>query len=273
MKKLKKIAQIALCVALCNTLTNCGSDSNEDTATSIVGENPPKNDQEEIAEGLTENIPENDVVTITPQVVQANGTIIVQAEDTNLVADWKERTSATGFNGDGYIVWEGPEKFWDKGTAGQNGLLTYKITVDEPGTYQFIWTSRIVKGEPASIATEHNDSWVRLPDADDFYAFDDVNNDKYYATGNAANKTPVIPIDFLNPNPNNLPKGGENRNGFFKGYMNTYGSWLQKTNTWDNNPMLIFATFNTAGVYTVEIDARSDGHAIDQFSLIPQKEE
>ncbi len=270
MKKLKKIAQIALCVALCNTLINCGNDSDEDTSTSIVNENSPEEDQQEIAEDLIEETIENDVVAITPQVVQANGTIIVQAEDTNLVADWRERTSATGFNGDGYIVWEGPEKFWDKGTAGQNGLLTYKITVDEPGTYQFIWTSRIVKGEPASVATEHNDSWVRLPDADDFFAFDDVNNDKYYATGNAANKTPVIPINLLNPNPNNLPKGGENRNGFFKGYMNTYGSWLQKTNTWDNNPMSIFATFNTAGIYTVEIDARSDGHAIDQFSLIPQ---
>ncbi|WP_282134245.1 hypothetical protein [Seonamhaeicola maritimus] len=182
--------------------------------------------------------------------------IEIEAESVAVVEDWKERTTISEFSGDGYIIWEGPNQFW-KGEAniGAAGRLTYKINIPRAGTYQFQWRSYIGKVDPSNPTTEHNDSWLRLPDADDFYGKRDASI--VYPKGSG--KT---------PNPS-----GENGNGFFKIYMNTGNAWTWTSGTFDNNFHSIYARFDEAKEYTVEIAARSDHHAIDKFKLIEQEPE
>lgn len=181
--------------------------------------------------------------------------ITVETETASLSGYWKMRNTIDEYSGDGYIVWEGSDQFW-KGEAniGQVGKLTYKINIPRAGTYSFQWRSYIAKVDPSGPNTEHNDSWLRLPDADDFYAKKN-NGSILYPKGSG--KT---------PNP-----AGENGNGFFKVYMNIGGAWTWTSGTSDKNFHSIYARFDQAKEYTVEIAARSSYHAIDKFRLVEQE--
>ncbi len=192
-------------------------------------------------------------MTETP--TSTNSTIIEQNVTTaTLSTGWKKSDKLAGFTGDGYIVWEGAPQFW-KGAEqiGKTGLLTFPIKIQTPGTYQIQLKTYIAKKDPDKPNTEHNDTWVRLPDADDFFA--KRGTSIVYPKGSG--KT---------PNPE-----GENGNGFFKAYMNINDEWTYTTGTFDNNFHEIFATFDKAGDYSFEIAPRSDFHAINSFRLILQK--
>ncbi len=189
-----------------------------------------------------------EVVAFVPEIIE------IETETATLSADWKERTTIEDFSGDSYIVWEGPDQFW-KGEAniGNAGRLTYKINIQKTGTYQFEWRSYIAKVAPTNPNTEHNDSWLRFPDAEDFYA--QKGTSTVYPKGSGKS-----------PNP-----AGENGNGFFKIYMNTGGAWTWTSGTFDNNFHSIYVRFDEAKEYTVEIAARSSFHAIDKFRLTEQE--
>lgn len=178
-------------------------------------------------------------------------TIEVDASTATLNGDWKKRTDIPGYSGGGYIVWEGAPQFW-KGDAniGNAGRLTYKINIVKTGVYLFQWRTYIAKKDPAKPTTEHNDSWLRFPDANDFYAIKGTS--KLYPKGSGKTPNPL----------------GENGNGFFKVYMNTADAWSQISSTSDNDAHQIYVKFTTAKEYTVEIAARSEFHAIDSFKLI-----
>lgn len=182
--------------------------------------------------------------------------IEVDASVVTLTGEWKKRTDIDGYTGEGYIVWEGPAQFW-KGAAniGNAGRLTYNISVPRAGTYLFKWRSYIAKKDPTKPTTEHNDSWLRFPDADDFYG----KKGTHIVYPNGSGKT---------PNP-----AGENGNGFLKVYMNTGDAWSNISSTSDNDAHQIYVTFNEAKSYKVEIAARSDYHAIDSFKLTEQEPE
>ncbi len=178
--------------------------------------------------------------------------IDVDASIATLTDDWKKQTTINDYSGEGYIVWEGPGLAW-KGNIGAVGKLNYTIDVPRAGTYLFQWRSYIAKKAASNPGSEHNDSWLKFPDADDFFAV--RNGSTIYPKGSG--KT---------PNP-----AGESGNGFFKVYMNQVDTWSTASNTSDNNAHKIYVTFNEAKTYTVEIAARSDFHAIDSFKLTEQK--
>jgi hypothetical protein len=178
----------------------------------------------------------------------------VDASDITLTDSWKKKTDIADYTGNGYIVWEGAAQFWkDAAAIGQLGKLTYKVNIPRAGTYLFQWRSYIVKMADKNPATEHNDSWIRIPDADNFFAKRDVSI--LYPKGSGKS-----------PNP-----AGENGNGFFKGYMNTVNKWTNGTYTSDHNSHSIYATFNESKEYTIEISPRSNYHAIDSFKLVEQE--
>lgn len=178
----------------------------------------------------------------------------IDASDITVINDWKIKTTIADYTGNGYIVWEGPAQFWkDASKIGTLGKLTYKVNIPRAGTYLFQWRSYIAKMAATNPATEHNDSWLRIPDANNFYA--QKGTSILYPKGSG--KT---------PNP-----AGENGNGFFKGYMNTVNKWTNGTYTSDHNSHGIYATFNEAKEYTIEISPRSNYHAIDSFKLIEQE--
>lgn len=178
--------------------------------------------------------------------LENDGLVLIEIENTAFSGDWKLKSNGGGFSGQGYLVWEGKQYFNDPG----NGTMTFKIKIKNPGIYRFLWRSSVKMG---NNGTEHNDSWLRFNDADDFFA--KKNSSVVYPKGSGKS-----------PNPE-----GSSGDGWFKIYRggNDLGFKWQAM-TYDNNAHKIYASFQNAGIYTMEVSARSAGHAIDKFVLFKE---
>jgi hypothetical protein len=94
------------------------------------------------------------------------------------------------------------------------------------------------------------DSWLRFPDATDFYA--------KKGDGNV-----VYPKGAQNhPWPN-----GAGSDGWFKIFQNSEADWTWSTLTSDDDPHEIYVQFDAPGSYTMEISGRSKGHLLDRIVL------
>ncbi len=174
---------------------------------------------------------------------EENGLVLVEFEDVAFSDEWVLKNNGNSFSGEGFLVWEGAQYL----NAPGNGLLTYKIRINNPGTYRFHWFNAIMAG---NNGTEHNDSWLRFNDADDFYG--QKSDSVVYPNGSG--KT---------PNP-----AGSSKDGWFKIYRSGGNlDFIWSTRTSDHNAHEIFVKFDTPGVYTMEVSARSSHHAIDKFVL------
>ena len=174
--------------------------------------------------------------------VEKDGIVSAEIESVEGTITWDRKSDISGFDGEGYLVWNKEDNFNTPGV----GVLTYKLNITTTGTYRFVWRSRITEGTSIS---EANDSWLRFGDAADF--FGEKEGSIVYPKG--IGKT---------PNPE-----GSSSDGWFKVYMNNVGEWFWRSNTSDNDPHNIFVTFNSAGTYTMEVSGRSRFHALDRFVL------
>tara|TARA_R110002096_G_scaffold257316_2_gene450628 strand:- start:3096 stop:3752 length:657 start_codon:yes stop_codon:yes gene_type:complete len=156
---------------------------------------------------------------------------------------WASGTSLSGFEGAGYLIWTDSDSFSNPG----QGEMKFSIKITTTGVYQFVWKSRIGKGDSS---TEHNDSWLKI-NGEDFYGEKASTGDRVYPKGSG--KT---------PNPE-----GASKDGWLKNYMNNKTVWLWRSNTNDKDPFNIFVKFDKEGIYDVQISGRSNSHAIDQFVL------
>ncbi|MEX0288575.1 MAG: hypothetical protein AB3N14_05650, partial [Flavobacteriaceae bacterium] len=132
-----------------------------------------------------------------------------------------------------------------------NGLVTFPIKITNTGTYRFTWRSSFRKG---NNGTEHNDTWLRFPDAKDFFG-KKANGNKVYPSGTGKS-----------PNPH-----GASKDGWFKIYRsgnNNDFSWQARTS--DNDAHDIYVTFDIPGVYALEVSARSDFHGVDRMLLFKE---
>ena len=176
---------------------------------------------------------------------EKDGIVRVDIENTGATANgWTTESTLSGFEGFGYLVWTGNDNFNTPGI----GIIKFSIKINSPGTYQFVWSSRITQG---TSNTEHNDSWLRIAAATDFYGEKASTGERVYPKGTG--KT---------PNPE-----GTSANGWFKVYMNRTGEWFWRSSTNDKDPYNVFAKFDSSGVYDIEFSGRSKFHAIDQFVL------
>ena len=174
---------------------------------------------------------------------EEDGLVVVEFEDADFPEDWALKSDVDGFSGEGYMVWEGSQSLGNPG----RGTTNFQIKIENPGTYQFIWKSAVTIGDDG---TEHNDTWLRFSDADDFYG--QKGDGKVYPVG--TDKT---------PNPE-----GASKDGWFKIYRSGSDvSFKWQSSTSDHNAHDIFVDFDSAGTYTMEISARSSGHGIDKFAL------
>ncbi len=173
---------------------------------------------------------------------EQNGMVIIEAESATPVGSWTLETAIPGYTGSGYYVWNGADYF----NAPGNGLLEYKVQITTPGTYKFVWRNRIAMGTSTS---DFNDNWLRIPDASDFWA--EKGGAKLWPKGSG--KT---------PNP-----AGAGADGWFKIYVSEINIWSWQTRTNDGNPYEVFASFDTPGVYTIQVSARSKGHGIDRLVM------
>lgn len=175
--------------------------------------------------------------------VESGGLVIVELERAEgSLGSWRVDTAIAGYTGDGYLFYNGSNQFGIPGRSPLRFLVRFTRT----GTYRVQWRSRIAVG---SDNTEHNDSWLKFPDADDFYA--QRGSSVVYPWGSGRT-----------PNPE-----GSGAFGWFKVYQNTVGEWAWRTATSDNDPHDIYVRIDTPAVYTVQISGRSHGHAIDRLVL------
>jgi hypothetical protein len=175
---------------------------------------------------------------------EVGGMVIMEAENLQVAGtNWKVQTNVAGFTGNAYINWTGSNSFGNPG----NGLITTKINIKTPGKYRFQWRSKVGLG---TNSTEHNDSWLRFPDAAAFYG-QKGNGSKVYPRGTG-----------LSPNPN-----GSSKDGWFKIYLSGSTNWTWVSKTSDNDGHDIYVEFDSPGVYTMEVSGRSQSHFIDRIAL------
>ena len=191
--------------------------------------------------------------------VEENGLVVIEMESApSLSGSWETAgTYSTAFSpnvtspgtatGGDFIIWQGPQYFGNTG----NGLISYPIEITTTGTYRFQWRNQVGNG---TLNTEHNDTWLKI-EADSFY-------------GQKGSGAIVCPkgLDGTTNNCTGNEPAGAGGNGWFKIYANAT-SWSWATNTSDNDPHQIFATFDAPGTYNILVSARSSSHAIDRMVL------
>ena len=229
--------RIGLLSCLLTLNFSCSSDLNtEEPIVEMTGDS--NTTEEEIMDDP--KTPNSDLDVIS--YLETDGIISVEFETVEGDLEWERGDTLNDFEGTGYLRWNKEDNFNTPGV----GTLVYKLNITTPGTYQFVWRSRISEGDSQS---EGNDSWLRFSDATDFFGRRDGST--VYPKG--LGKTPV-------------PEGSSS-DGWFKIYMNRVGEWLWRSNTSDNDPHNIFVKFDDAGIYTMEVSGRSKFHALDRFVL------
>lgn len=178
---------------------------------------------------------------------EQNGLLVVDLESVSAPNGWRSQ-SGNGSIG-GFLNWQGNNSFGKPG----NGTFTVKVNITNPGTYRFLWRNSIRKSNVPN--TDHNDSWLRI-----------VANNFFGKKGSSI----VCPVGKLASNScsGSKPKGSSG-SGWLKVYRSGGSAldWNWITSTSDNDAHAIFAQFNRAGVYDVQISGRSKDHAIDRFVL------
>ncbi len=216
---------------------SCSSDANTEEPMEEMME-----EMEEPEEEGTDNPmdPNTDLDVISYK--ENDGIVSVEFETVEGDLEWERGNTLDAFDGTGYLRWNKEDNFNMPGV----GTLVYKLNISTPGTYQFVWRSRISEGDSQS---EGNDSWLRFSDASDFFG---------------QREGSIVFPKGLDKTPN--PEGSSS-DGWFKVYMNRVGEWFWRSNTSDNDPHNIFVKFDTPGIYTMEVSGRSKFHALDRFVL------
>ncbi|MEL7432373.1 MAG: malectin domain-containing carbohydrate-binding protein [Chloroflexota bacterium] len=198
--------------------------------------------------------------------IEENGLVVIEMESGELNANWQTASTystttspnvndPSGATGGDFIIWQGGQSLGGS-SAGNNGLITYQVQINNPGTYQFKWRNQVGLG---TNTTEHNDTWLRI-NADQFYGSKNGGASLVCPSGAAAG---TCPAGSSNP-------AGASGNGWFKVYSSGANNWSWVSNTSDNDAHQIFATFDAPGIYTIEVSARSSSHAIDRMVLVNQ---
>jgi len=176
---------------------------------------------------------------------EKDGLLTIEMESGILNDDrWKIATET--FEGEEvtYLHWTGNESF----NALSGAPITYKIKINNPGTYRFAWRMRVGKGTSKG---EHNDAWLKI-DGEDFYGI--------------KNGAKVYPKPYCNSSNELTCAAGTSTQNFIKAFGNRldYGF---VTNTNDHVAHRVWVVFEEAKEYTITVDARSSYLFIDKMVL------
>lgn len=219
-----------------------------------------------VADAGGADVPEVDAGSDAGPVVECDyqtvdGVLVIEAEDLPLTGDWQVASDEAGAVGE-YIVWTGDSFFNDP----SNGVMQMQVNLTEPGRYRFQWRTRIGRG---SDVTEHNDTWVRFPDADAFFG----------AKGPTDNERRVYPrplcqddafTSMIEAMPDVVSAAcpvGAQRDGWFKVASSGARDWMWSSFTNDGEGFDVYIEVSEPGVYLFEMAARSDYSLIDQIIL------
>ncbi len=208
---------------------------------------------------------------------ETEGLLIIEAEDFNdsdSINEWVTRTNSvngiSAFSGSGYIFYQGENSFQEAGKS----ILSYNIRINSTGVYRFLFAAAIGTGDNN---TEHNDAFVKFPDADAFYAYKESDNSIAIPNDegvNANNPDPADPI-LMDSFPNatyKVPEGSNRKNnGYFKVYMNQLEDWWYEGSTSDSDAHKIYVRFDSPGTYTMLMSGRSSSFAVDRVVLYKEE--
>lgn len=175
---------------------------------------------------------------------EVDGLVVAEIESLLPAEGWVEKSDREGFMGMSFFEWTSSDLF---NTPGR-GVLNYIVKINNPGVYRFEWRCKVGHG---SSATEANDSWFKIPDADRFYAVEFSSNDTVRPKGVCSTDCPE----------------GSGKDGWFKLYSTGVTTWTWSGKTYDRHPHEIHAEFNNPGFYTIQISGRSKHHLLDRFVL------
>ncbi len=170
-----------------------------------------------------------------------NGIIIIEAEATQILADWKVRENIKGYTGNGYISWEG-----ESTDVPGAGILTYPVFIKDPGIYKIELRNAIGLGDDIN---KHNKSWLKVNGANAFYA------------KNSEGEIIFPQIDL------NAQVSGDA--GWFKIYNASDFGWAWLTHTNLNEPHDVFVEFSSSGPYELLLSAGESHHLIDRIVMYP----
>ena len=193
---------------------------------------------------------------------EVGGLIVMEAEHLPVGEDWQVMTDEAGYYVDGYIGWTG-SAFNNDPT---HGVTTVTIYVDQPGRYRLRWRNRIGMG---TNTTEHNDTWVKFPDAADYYGvkFQGRDEQRVYPRPTCEDAAAMMAVEAL---PQVLSAGcvaGSSTDDWFKVYSSGASDWSWSTSTNDNDGHQVMVEFDQPGDYTFTIAARGDWHLIDRIVI------
>ena len=180
---------------------------------------------------------------------EENGLVVIELENTSYTgSNWAYENVEGGYTGNGYLLWRGPQYF----NNASNGVITIPIKINNPGTYEIQFRARI-SSESTENNTEHNDVWVKVADGARLFA--------------ERNGSEVEPRPQCTSNPNVGCPEGSSTDGFFKAYGGNKNNFTWYSNTYDNNAHRIRVSFNSIGVYNLQLAARSSLYMIDRLIL------
>ena len=182
--------------------------------------------------------------------IEEDGLIVIETESLELPQGWTLKDDDNDAI-DSYIEWTNNNTLQTPG----NGLITAKVFINAPGTYQFAWRNSIRDGDEP---TESNDSFLKIL-ADNFYGF------------RSGDGSIVCPVDKPDSNRcDGRDPEGTSKDGWFKVYRsggNPPNDWLWVARTSDSDAHTIYADFDQIGEYEIQISGRSKFHAIDRLVL------
>lgn len=240
-----------------NGPTNNATNNPTNGSSNNTTNNPTNN-----ATNNTNNVtnPTNNMTTPTPECdfEAVNGIVVIEAESLPLNEDWRTGTDGAIT----YIEWNGPSHNNDP----THGVMAVDVRISEPGRYQLQWYTQIGMG---TNATEHNDSWVKFPDADDYYGLkgDAGAEVRRYWKPACEDQTFVSSILALPQVSEVTCAQGSTRDGWMKVYSSGAQDWRWSARTSDNDASNVMAEFATAGVYTFTMAARADFSRYDRIVL------
>ena len=172
--------------------------------------------------------------------------LIIEPEELSLGNGWRIETKFPCYTGESYIRWDGNDNFGNPGV----GLTSTSLSISKPEIYRFMWHNKIGHG---TNSTESNDTWLRFPNASDFYGKRTRDGKTTYVFPHGSGKSPT--------------PHGTGKDGWFKVYSSGTTDWTWNCYTSDNDAHLIYVEFDEAGEYLLQFSGRSKHHCLDRIAL------
>ncbi len=194
-----------------------------------------------------------------------DGVLVFEAESLPLNENWVVGAAEAGFSGSGYIAWIGESHNNDP----THGVIDVTIRVPEAGRYQLTWHTRIGMG---TNTTEHNDVWVRFPDADDFYGLkgDPGAEIRRYPKPICDDVDAMNALMAMDDIDTADCVRGSSRDGWLKVYSSGADDWRWSARTSDSDASTVTMEFDAPGDYTMQLAARADFSLLDRVVLYRQ---